>query len=74
MRKALLFTSGIVLLFLGAYSLPENGIPYTSTKTANLGLFEASARIPKKIEVHPLVSWLFVVVGAGLLGAAAYKK
>ena len=74
MRKALLLVTGLILFFLGAYSLPERGIPYTSTKTANLGLFEASARIPKKIELHPLVSWLLVAGGAVLIGAGAYGK
>ena len=74
MRKALLVIGGLLLLFLGAYSLPDRGIPYTSTKTANLGLFEASARIPKKIELHPLVSWLLVAAGAGLAAAGAYGK
>ncbi|WP_005037678.1 hypothetical protein [Holophaga foetida] len=74
MRKPLMLLLGLFLLFLGAYSLPGEGLPYSRQHTARLGPFEASARSREKIPVPATIGWGLVVVGAGLVLFAAYKK
>jgi hypothetical protein len=74
MRKLLLLLLGLVLLFLGAYSLPLGGIPFSRTHTAKLGPFEASARTPEKIDLPQPVGWMLVLAGSGLLLTGAYLK
>jgi hypothetical protein len=74
MRKFLLLLAGLVLLFLGAYSLPQEGIPYSKLRTAKLGPFEASARTRERIDIPAPVGWILVVAGSGLLLTAGYMK
>jgi hypothetical protein len=72
MLKFLFLLAGLGLFFLGAYSLPEEGIPYLKLRTAHLGPFEASARTREKIDVPAPVGWVLVLAGTGLLLAGAY--
>ncbi|MBP1628042.1 MAG: hypothetical protein H6Q00_2517 [Holophagaceae bacterium] len=74
MRKVVLLLLGLFLLFLGAYSLPQECIPYSTRHTARLGPFEASARTREKISVPSPIGWGLVIVGAGLVLVGAYKK
>nr|WP_320133425.1 hypothetical protein [uncultured Holophaga sp.] len=74
MRKFLLLLIGLVLLFLGAYALPLEGLPYSKSHTARLGPFEATARTRHKITIPAPVGWGLAVVGAGLVLAGAYRK
>ena len=74
MLKLLLLLGGLFLLFVGAYSLPEEGIPYTRQHTAHIGPFEASARTREKIGIPAPVGWMLVLAGAGLLLTGAYSK
>lgn len=74
MRKFLLLVLGLCLLFLGAYSLPGAGIPYSKQHTAHLGPFEATARTREKIDIPTPIGWGLVLSGAGLLLAGAYVK
>ena len=66
MKKWFLLPGGLLLLFLGAYSLPMEGIPYTKTHTAKIGPFEASARTNEKINVPAYAGWALVITGVGL--------
>lgn len=74
MRKFLLLAAGLVLLFLGAYSLPQEGIPYSKIRTAKLGPFEATARTRERIDIPAPIGWILVAAGAGLLLTGAYVK
>jgi hypothetical protein len=74
MRKFLLLLSGLFLLFLGAYSLPGEGIPYSKQRTAHIGPFEASARTRERIRIPTPIGWVLVLAGAGLLLTGAYSK
>jgi hypothetical protein len=74
MRKFLLLLAGLVLLFLGAYSLPQGGIPYSKLRTAKLGPFEASARTRERIDIPAPLGWLLVLAGSGLVLAGGYVK
>jgi hypothetical protein len=74
MRKFLLLAAGLVVLFLGAYSLPQEGIPYSKVRTVKLGPFEASARTRERIDIPAPIGWILVAAGAGLLLTGAYVK
>jgi len=74
MLKLLLLLGGLGLLFVGAYSLPEGGFPYSKQHTARLGPFEASARTREKIAIPAPVGWMLVLAGSGLALAGAYTK
>jgi hypothetical protein len=74
MRKFLLLLIGLGLLFLGAYSLPQEGIPYTKRHTAQLGPFQATARTRERIDIPAPIGWMLVIAGSGLLLAGAYTK
>lgn len=74
MRKFLFLFSGLILLFLGAYSLPGEGLPYSRRHIARLGPFEATARTRERITVPTPIGWGLVLVGAGLVLYGAYKK
>lgn len=74
MLKPILLLGGLSLLFLGAYSLPMEGIPYSKQHVARLGPFEATARTREKIGIPTPIGWGLVLVGTGLLVAAAYTK
>lgn len=74
MRKFILLLGGLFLLFLGAYSLPMEGIPYSKQRTARIGPFEASARTREKIGIPAPFGWMMVIAGAGLLLTGAYSK
>ena len=74
MLKFLLLLSGLFLLFLGAYALPGEGIPYMKQHTANIGPFEASARSREKISIPTPIGWILVLAGSGLLLTGAYSK
>ena len=74
MLKLLLLLSGLFLLFVGAYSLPEEGVPYMQQHTAHIGPFEASARTREKITIPAPIGWILVLAGAGLSLAGAYSK
>mgnify|MGYP001331342672 CR=1 FL=1 len=74
MLKISLLLCGLLLLFAGAYSLPEEGFPYSRRHTARIGPFEASARTRERITIPAPAGWGMVAVGAGLLLAGAYAK
>lgn len=74
MLKFLLLVGGLVLLFAGAYSLPQEGIPYSKQHVARLGPFEATARTREKISVPAPLGWMLTLAGAGLLLTGAYAK
>jgi hypothetical protein len=74
MRKFLLLLAGLALFFLGAYSLPQEGIPYSKLRTAKLGPFEASARTRESIHIPAPIGWMLVLAGTGLLLTGAYVK
>ena len=74
MLKFSLLLCGLLLLFSGAYTLPEEGIPYSRQHVARLGPFEASARTRERIHVPAPIGWGLVALGAGLALAGGYRK
>jgi hypothetical protein len=74
MLKLLLLLGGLGLLFVGAYSLPEEGIPYSRQHTARLGPFEATARTRERIGIPAPLGWMLVLAGSGLALAGGYVK
>lgn len=74
MKKGILLFVGSLLLFIGAYALPEEGIPYTKEHKTQFGPFEASARTREKIDMSPWLAWTLVLAGVGMSVSAAYGK
>ena len=74
MLKFCLLLGGLALFFVGAYSLPGEGFPFTRQHTAHLGPFEASARTREKISIPTPIGWVLVLAGAGLLLTGSYTK
>ena len=74
MKKALLLFGGMILFFLGAYSLPEGGIPYMKQRTATLGPLELSGRTREKVDMPAWLSWALLVGGAACAAAGGYAK
>ena len=74
MFKFLLLLGGLFLLFVGAYALPGEGIPFSKQHTAHIGPFEATARTREKITIPAPIGWVLVLAGTGLLLTGAYSK
>ncbi len=74
MKKALLVFGGLALFFLGAFSLPEGGLPYMKQHTAHLGPLEATARTRERIEMPGWLSGALALGGAAVTVAGAYLK
>lgn len=73
MKKTLLLLAGVVLLFVGAYSLPEGGVPY-KRKKFDIGIAEITTRQYEKIDMPAWLSWALVLGGAACVAAGGFAK